>query len=250
MAILLSRISPNRRFETSLARCGDTLLHFILHELSTTKDCHTRSDAILRLASAAEAIDAIIDTLHDARHETSPQPSDGRRQDKERHRPGHKRPAAAKGTSRGRYARPPRSRRKRRLCTGRPSRPAHRIFTKKTKEDPMNTSDQSKHLHPRQAVSLLRPHRLHARLIISSGSRPAFGRTAPNPSISVQQTHARRWATCFRKWARNDIVEHARDRAQSSGLSAFNDNLGQLAQDPGIPWSQARQAVLRGFWTR
>jgi hypothetical protein len=24
--------------------------------------------------------------------------------------------------------------------------------------------------------------------------------------------------------------------------------LDRLAQDPGIPWSQARQAVLRGFW--
>ena len=39
---------PIAEFETSLARCGDTLLHFILHELSTTKGCHTRSDAILR----------------------------------------------------------------------------------------------------------------------------------------------------------------------------------------------------------
>jgi hypothetical protein len=68
---------PIAEFETSLARCGDILLHFILHELSATEGCHTRSDAILRLASAAEAIDAIIDTLHDARHETSPQPSDG-----------------------------------------------------------------------------------------------------------------------------------------------------------------------------
>ena len=24
--------------------------------------------------------------------------------------------------------------------------------------------------------------------------------------------------------------------------------LDRLAQDPGIPWLQARQAVLRGFW--
>lgn len=68
---------PIAEFETSLARCGDTLLHFILHELSAAEGCHTLSDAILRLASAAEAIDAIIDTLHDARHKTSPQPSDG-----------------------------------------------------------------------------------------------------------------------------------------------------------------------------
>ncbi len=68
---------PITEFETSLARCGDTLLHLILHELSPTEGCHTRSDAILRLASAAEAIDAIVDTLHAARHETSPQPSDG-----------------------------------------------------------------------------------------------------------------------------------------------------------------------------
>jgi hypothetical protein len=68
---------PIAEFETSLARCGDTLLHFILHELSPAESCHTRSDAILRLASAAEEIDTIIDTLHNARRETSPQPSDG-----------------------------------------------------------------------------------------------------------------------------------------------------------------------------
>ncbi len=68
---------PIAEFETSLARCGDTLLHFILHELSPAEGCHTRSDAILRLASAAEAIGAIIDTLHAARNETSPQPRDG-----------------------------------------------------------------------------------------------------------------------------------------------------------------------------
>jgi hypothetical protein len=68
---------PIAEFETSLARCGDTLLHFILRELSTAEGCHTRSDAILRLASAAEEIDTIIDTLHNARRETSPQPSDG-----------------------------------------------------------------------------------------------------------------------------------------------------------------------------
>jgi len=64
-------------FETVLARCGDTLLLFILRELSATEGCHTRSDAILRLATAAEEIDTIIGTLHNARHETSPQPSDG-----------------------------------------------------------------------------------------------------------------------------------------------------------------------------
>ena len=68
---------PIGEFETSLARCGDTLLHFILHELSPTEGCHTRSDAILQLASAAEEIDTIVGTLHNARHETSPQPSDG-----------------------------------------------------------------------------------------------------------------------------------------------------------------------------
>ena len=34
----------------------------------------------------------------------------------------------------------------------------------------------------------------------------------PYPSNRRKQ---RRWATCFRKWARNDIVEHAGDRAQS-----------------------------------
>ncbi len=68
---------PTAEFETSLARCGDTLLHFILCELSTTEGYHTRSDAILRLATAAEEIDTIIDTLHNARHDTSPQPGDG-----------------------------------------------------------------------------------------------------------------------------------------------------------------------------
>ena len=68
---------PTAEFETVLARCGDTLLHFILRELSPTEGCHTRSDAILRLASAAEEIDTIVASLHNARHETSPQPSDG-----------------------------------------------------------------------------------------------------------------------------------------------------------------------------
>ena len=67
--------SPNSKPRS--ARCGDTLLHFILHELSATEGCHTRSDAILRLADAAEEIDTIVGTLHNARHETSPQPSDG-----------------------------------------------------------------------------------------------------------------------------------------------------------------------------
>ena len=51
---------PIGEFETSLARCGDTLLHFILHELSTTEGCHTRSDAILQLADAAEELDTIV----------------------------------------------------------------------------------------------------------------------------------------------------------------------------------------------
>ena len=68
---------PIAEFETALARCGDTLLLFILRELSATEGCHKRSDAILRLATAAEEIDTIIGTLHNARHETSPQPSDG-----------------------------------------------------------------------------------------------------------------------------------------------------------------------------
>ena len=70
---------PIAEFETSLARCGDTLLHFILRELSTTEGCHTRSDAILRLASAAEEIDTIVATLHNAQHETSPPPNDGKK---------------------------------------------------------------------------------------------------------------------------------------------------------------------------
>jgi len=68
---------PIAEFETSLARCGDTLLPFILRELSAAEGCHTRSDAILRLATAAEEIDTIVGTLHNARHEISPQPSDG-----------------------------------------------------------------------------------------------------------------------------------------------------------------------------
>jgi hypothetical protein len=59
------------------------LLHFILCELSTTEGCHTRSDAMLRLASAAEEIDTIIGTLHNARHKTSPPPNHG-----EKTRPG------------------------------------------------------------------------------------------------------------------------------------------------------------------
>ena len=67
---------PIAEFETSLTRCGDTLLLFILRELSAAEGCHTRSDAILRLATAEE-IDTIIGTLHSARHETSPQLGDG-----------------------------------------------------------------------------------------------------------------------------------------------------------------------------
>jgi len=70
---------PTAEFETVLARCGDTLLLFILRELSTTEGCHTRSDAILRLASAAEEIDTIVATLHNAQHETSPPPNDGKK---------------------------------------------------------------------------------------------------------------------------------------------------------------------------
>ncbi len=70
---------PIGEFETSLARCGDTLLHFILHELSPTEGCHTRSDAILRLADAAEEIDTIVATLHNAQHETSSPPNDGKK---------------------------------------------------------------------------------------------------------------------------------------------------------------------------
>ncbi len=70
---------PTAEFETSLARCGDTLLHFILCELSTTEGYHTRSDAILRLASAAEEIDTIVATLHNAQHETSSPPNDGKK---------------------------------------------------------------------------------------------------------------------------------------------------------------------------
>ena len=70
---------PTAEFEISLARCGDTLLHFILCELSTTDGCHARSDAILRLASAAEEIDTIVATLHNAQHETSPPPNDGKK---------------------------------------------------------------------------------------------------------------------------------------------------------------------------
>ena len=68
---------PIAEFETSLARRGDTLLQFILRELSATDGCHTRSDAILQLAGAAEEVDTIIDTLHNARREASPQPSEG-----------------------------------------------------------------------------------------------------------------------------------------------------------------------------
>jgi hypothetical protein len=70
---------PIAEFETSLARCGDTLLLFILRELSATEGCHKRSDAILRLATAAEEIDTIVGTLHNARQETSPPPNDGER---------------------------------------------------------------------------------------------------------------------------------------------------------------------------
>jgi len=57
---------PPQDFDTSLERCGDSLLTFILHELSPAEGCQTLSAAILRLASAAEEIDTVIDRLHAA----------------------------------------------------------------------------------------------------------------------------------------------------------------------------------------
>ncbi|TRL28993.1 hypothetical protein FM996_18140 [Methylosinus sporium] len=36
------------------------------------------------------------------------------------------------------------------------------------------------------------------------------------------------------------------DRSQSQTLTAILD---QIARDTTLPWSTARQAVLRGFWT-
>ena len=64
----------------------------------------------------------------------------------------------------------------------------------------MNTSRPNQNIPiAAKPVSLLRPHRLHAPLIISNGSRPAFGRTTPNPSISVQQTQAPAMGNMFPK---------------------------------------------------
>jgi hypothetical protein len=121
-----------------------------------------------------------------------PRQTTGRSQDKESHRPGRKRPAAAKGSSRGRCARPLRSRRKRRLCPGRPPAACPPDLHEEEEGRPRCMQPaKSKRPHPRQTSAMLRTRRrIQAPLIISNGSRPAFGQITPNPSISVRQTQA------------------------------------------------------------
>jgi hypothetical protein len=77
-----SLISQQCQSLNSKPRSQDAAIHccfLILRELSAAEGCHTRSDAILRLATAAEEIDTIVATLHNARQETSPPPNDGER---------------------------------------------------------------------------------------------------------------------------------------------------------------------------
>lgn len=92
---------PPEEFEHSLATCGDILLPVILAQLSPTLGCRTRSDAILRLAEAAEEIDLIVSTLYEARAKipTRPGTESRQRQNKGRHRPRQSRPAGAEGES-------------------------------------------------------------------------------------------------------------------------------------------------------
>jgi len=60
-------ISANRRIRNRCSQDAAILCCILFfRELSTTEGCHTRSDAILRLASAAEEIDTIVATLHNA----------------------------------------------------------------------------------------------------------------------------------------------------------------------------------------
>lgn len=56
---------PSQEFDEELARCGDTLLKFILIELSHKEDCLTISDAIRRLATASDDIATAIGKLYE-----------------------------------------------------------------------------------------------------------------------------------------------------------------------------------------
>jgi hypothetical protein len=59
---------------------------------------------------------------------------------------------------------------------------------------------KSKRSHPRQTSAMLRTRRrIQAPLIISIGSPPAFGRTTPNPFISVQQNQTPAMGNMFPK---------------------------------------------------
>ena len=191
---------PFPEFETSPARCGDTFcILFSTNSAPPRAVTHAAtpycdSPALPRQSTRSSTHCTTPGMKHHLSRAT------GRRQDKGRHRPGHKRPPGAKGGSRGRYARPPRSRRKRRLCTCRPPAACPSDLHEEDEGRPRCTpSTKSQHPHHRQASSLLQTRPIHAPLIISSGSRPAFGRTAPNPSISVQQTHARTMGNMFPK---------------------------------------------------
>jgi hypothetical protein len=108
---------------------------------------------------------------------------------------------------------------------------------------------KSKRSHPRQTSAMLRTRRrIQAPLIISIGSPPAFGRTTQSVHIRPTESNSgdgQHVSENGQGMTSPDTPAIALNHSDSQLLMTILD---RLAQDPGIPWSQARQAVLRGFW--
>lgn len=58
-----AEITSQEAFNTALGDCGDTLLRFLMNELSNKEDCETQEDAISRLNQAIEDLDAAKDVI-------------------------------------------------------------------------------------------------------------------------------------------------------------------------------------------
>ena len=67
----------------------------------------------------------------------------------------------------------------------------------------------------------------------------------PYPSNRRKQ---RRWATCSENGQGMTSSNTPAIALNHPDTQLLMRILDRLAQDPGIPWSQARQAVLWGFW--
>lgn len=50
-------------FQESLRDCGDSLLRFIMSELSTREDCESNDDAIRRMTTARNQLNDLIEDL-------------------------------------------------------------------------------------------------------------------------------------------------------------------------------------------